>query len=251
MSESQLKNVNAWVPIAYCVRMVQLDLDDYTNTQYEKLLQYAIRGYEKLHFTTMNSVKVAYLEMSDTNSVKLPSDYVDYYKIGMVVNGVVWNLGLNNEIALPRDQECGNDIRDISSGGSPSFGYYYTDHYQDGAYVGGMFGVGGGFRQSYFRIDEARGQVLFTSTVPRNEIVIEYKSSGISAQTMVPRPAIDVLVAYIHWRRLKSRNRDSERREAEREWKEELSEFRAFTFAFKPKEYLDMLHEEQLQTPKR
>jgi hypothetical protein len=251
MSESQLKNVNAWVPISYCVNMVQLDLDDYTTNQYEKLLQYAIRGYEKLHFTTMNSVKVAYLEMTDINSVPLPSDYVMYYKIGMVVGGKVWNLGLNNNIALPREQACGDDIREAVTGGNPGGGYYYTGHMNDGGYVGGLFGYGGGFRESYYRIDEERGQILFSSGVPNGEIVLEYKSSGISAQTMVPRPAIDVLVAYIHWRRLKSRNRESERREAEREWKEELREFRAFTFRFVPSEYLDMLHEEQLQTPKR
>lgn len=234
--------------------MVQLDLDDYTTTQYEKLLQYAIRSYEKLHFTTINSVKVAYLKMNDINVVKLPNDFIQYYKVGIEVNGRVWVLGLNNDITLPRDEDCGEDSRELFGGNnqvSPQSGFYFTDHFQDGNFVGGLFGIGGGFRISHFRLDEARKQLVFDSAVPLGEIIVEYKSSGISAQTMVPRPAIDVVTAAIHWRRLQNKNRIREAQEAERVWKEELSEFRAFKFRFNSKEYVDMMHSEQKQTPKR
>ncbi len=250
--ESQLQSQSSVVPLSYIVRLTQMDLDDFSSTQYEKLLQYSILGFQELNFGTINSVKVAYLEMSDINTVKLPSDYVDYYKIGMPIGGEIWNLSINNNILLPRDIDCGEDIRDVIEGGSSiSSGYYYTPHYSNGTYNTAVFGISGGFRESYYRIDSARGQIIFSSTVPRNEIVLEYKASGISAQTMVPRTAINVLSAYVYWRRLRGKRRDSERREAEREWKEELSQFRAYTFRFNKTEYLNSLYMDRTQVPRR
>jgi hypothetical protein len=252
MGESQLQSQNSWVPIAYCVRLVQMDLDDYTTNQYEKLLQYAILGYQDVNLTSMHSVKVEYLQMNDTMAVDLPSDYDDYYKIGMEINGHFWNLGLNPKLTLPREEKCGNDVRDaVDSNGTGRGGYLYTSHYRDGNYVGGLFGVGGGFRVAQYRIDSARRQIIFSSNVPYGDIVLEYSSNGISAQTLVPRKAVATVVAYMHWRRLKGKNRLAERREAKQEWDEEKSQLRAINMRFRKSEYLDMLHAEQVQTAKR
>ncbi len=232
-----------------------MDLDDYTKGQYEKMLKYAILGYQELNIDSINSIKVQYLTMTDLNTVDLPNDYLQYYKVGMRVGGRVWNLGLNNDIALPREIACGDDSREIferSGDIATSFGFFYTDHFDtEGNFIGGLFGFGGGYREAHFREDKERHQLVFDSTVPRNEIVLEYKSSGISAQTMVPRAAINCVVAYIHWRRLKSKRREAERREAEREFKEEKSLFRAYLYRFNASEYLDMLHSEMIQSPKR
>lgn len=232
-----------------------MDLEDYSNGMYEKLLQYAIWGFEKLHYTTINSVKVAYLTMSDLNTVQLPNDYVQYYKIGIPIGGKLWNLGLNNDILLPRDLECGDDARELFAGnqGFSSFsgGFFYTSHMNNGEWVGGLYGVGGGFRQAHYRIDEERNQIVFDSVVPNSEIVLEYKASGISSQTLVPRVVSATVIAYIHWRRLTGKNRLAESREMERIWKEEMSELRSFKLRFNAKEYLDMLHEERILTPKR
>jgi len=245
------ERANNYVPLSYCVRIIQMDLEDYAGTNYEKLLQYAIMGFQKMNFNDIHSIEVKYLPISDINTVELPSDFDDYYKIGLLRNGEVWNLGLNNNIAMPRAIECGEDAREITTGRGNRGGYFYTDHYLDGQFVDGLFGIGGGFRESCYRIDKKQGQILLDSTVPNGEIVLEYQSNGISSQTMVPRRAVDAIVAYVHWRRLKAKNRDNERYAAEVEWKEEINEFRALNMAFKPSEYLDMLHSNMIQAPKR
>lgn len=249
-----LQTQNAFVPISYCVNLVLMDLEHYSGKLNEKILQYAILGFEDLHYTTINSVKVAYLEMDELNRVKLPNDYIDYYKIGIGVGGQVWNLGLNNSIIIPKEYECGNDAREIFiNGGVPDLtsGYYYTDHYSDGGFVGGLFGIGGGFRESRYRIDTERRQILFDSPISRSEIILEYRSNGISAQTLIPREAVASIVSYVHWRRLFGKNRHSEMNNYERIWKEEVSQLRAFKYQFKASEYLDMFHAENVQTVKR
>lgn len=251
---SEIQNQNSVVPLSYCVRMMQMELDDYSGQTYEKLLQYAIKGYEKLNLTVLTSVKVAYLTMDELNRVEMPSDMVDYIKIGMNVGGKIWNLGLNNNIAIPREISCGNDARELfTNGGDPSvaYGYYYVNHYHNGDFIDGLFGFGGGYRQAYYRLDWDRGYILFDGSVPRSEIVIEYKSNGISAQTMVPRKATEAIVAFIRWRRLLSRNRLPEMREMERIWKEEVSELQAIELQLKPSEFLDMYHQETMLAPKR
>ena len=65
-----------------------------------------------------------------------------------------------------------------------------------------MFGLGGGFRSTYYRIDKKEGVIILGGDIPLGEIVLEYLSSGInlSGKTYIDDDMREVLIALIHWK---------------------------------------------------
>lgn len=244
--------IQSFVPVSYCVNQALIDMEDFSGLQKERYTNFAIRAFETLRMFSINSVKVAYLSMNELLCAKLPDDYIDYVKVGINMRGVIWTLGMNSDIALPRDADCGNDARDLYTGNLvyPTGGYYFTDHYRDGEFVGGLYGMGGGFREAYYRIDRERHQIVFSGPTPRGEVVLEYKSSGISSQTLIPREAVNAIVAYIHYKRNINKDRVSMLTFKEL-FDEEEQKLRSLNFKFTYEEYMDMLYSNSRQTLKR
>lgn len=244
-----------FVPISYCVNETLLELEDYSGKQVERYTGLAIKIYRDLNLTVLHTaLKVAYLTMDSLNTVTLPIDYQQYMKIGIPVNGRLWNLGLDESLLLPDGVSCGDDARElfVDNGGisGPDFGYYYTDHYRDGQYVGGLYGIGGGYRQAYYRIDEEQNKIIFDGPVQQSQIVLEYKTTGIGPQTLVPRQAISAIVAGIHWRR-NIRKAASVWSPLMNAYLSEERRLQAYENQFDPQKYLDMMYETTYQTAKR
>jgi hypothetical protein len=252
MSE-QLEHQPGFVPLSYCINQALVELEDYTERQRERFTVIAIAGYRELNFTVINSIKVVYLQMDDILNVKLPTDYIRYIKIGMPIGNRIWNLTVDDTILLGRSIACGEDANELFTTTNPTpvgYGYFFTGHYRDGQYINGLYGVGGGYRKAYFKVDKERGVITFDAPVPRSTIVLEYKSDGISAQTLVPKEAINTIVAYIHWRR--NVNKDNATRERFKiDFLEEERALKSLNAAFNVTEYLDMMYDTTYQTAKR
>jgi hypothetical protein len=131
---------------------------------------------------------------------------------------------------LPRKtDDCGNTLPTVTQTLEdeivgqksliPNYGYYFAMHFRNGQYVGEMYGLGGGFNAAYFRIDWERRQIAFDSEVPSDEIILEYKSSGIdpSGGTIVPRKTVAALIAYIHWQRIENNDKIAESKKARKQ----------------------------------
>lgn len=197
--------------------MVQLDGDN-NFSKYQKYLQFAIRGMRELNLTSAPFAKTVHLEMLDNKAVNLPTDYIQYTKVGICVNGRVLILGLDNTLCLNDNySECGDPLEiamanlsnaqedGVSSDGFFGFGigYPFLDGFVDGQWVGGLYGVGGGFNsRGYFRVNEAMSQIQFTSNVPSETIILEYISDGINPDgtASVPKAAIEALITWVIWK---------------------------------------------------
>ena len=254
MSDSvRLEGQPGYVPLSYCVNQALIELEDFSERKRDAFNSFAISGFRELNFTTIESLEVAYLEMDDLNNIKLPRDYQRWIKVGMPVGNRIWNLGVDNSLLLGRGHDCGNDARELFEAEVPltyTNGYFYTGHWRDGRYVGGLYGAGGGFRKSYFREDKKRGIISFDSPVPRSEIVLEYISDGISAQTMIPKEAINAIVAWIHWRRnIKKDN--ATRKSFMQDFFDAESSLKSIENEFDITEYLDMMYATTHQSIKR
>ena len=72
------------VTIRYVVMSVLNRLQDYSMKQYKRYCQIAIEGFteELALYHTGVGVEVVYLHMSTAKTVQLPSDYIDYLRIG-------------------------------------------------------------------------------------------------------------------------------------------------------------------------
>lgn len=199
-----MKNLN------YVIHQVQVDLQDYSSNQYQRLLQFGIMGFRDLHWLVLPEIKVAYLTPNDALVADLPLDFDYYTKVGVCIGGQVWTLSTNKDMCLSRQTDgCGVDIPEPATLSIAAVtqqniatGYYFAPSFRNGQYVGELYGLGGGFNElGYFRVDYEKNRIQFQSTVPKTEIVLEYKSNGAdkSGDTVVPTNCVPAIRAYIHW----------------------------------------------------
>lgn len=261
----------AVVNLDYIVNSCISDLQIHNTNEYDRLLQFAVRGFRKLNLMVLPSIKVAYLTLNENNTIDLPNDFVSYTKIGVVIGGNIWNLTLNKNMALPRHlDECGNVLAaentmsflnqtsqglavstDISTFG----GIYYVPHWRNGQYVGEQYGLGGGInREGYYREDKEKNQIVFTNIV-QGEIVLEYKSNGITVEggAAVPQEAIEALIAYVDWARINNDDKKS-LGEKQMKWQHFVTEYdllMRYNSIFTGQEYLDLCWRTSKSAPKR
>lgn len=222
----------------------------------ERYANLVIRGFIDMNLYHISNVQVAYLKVNRDNTVDLTDDYIDYNKVGIEVNGRVWTLGLNENLALPRGMACGEDIRKVVSGNPNSYGlnygYYFPDHIRNGRFIGGLYGIGGGWNVAYYRIDKERHQIVLDGRVPKCEIVLEYVSTGVSItrQTLIPQVCLEPLIAFVNWKTT-PRERMGERAQAENSYIMEIEKLRAFENSMTADEFRDVIYQSFYAAPKR
>lgn len=233
------------------------DLGTYSQENFKRYMRWAIRGFGKLNIETINSVEVKYYYLDAQNSIDLPDDYLYYTKVGIKLHDKIWTLSVNDNLAIPTTEQCGQTISDLSKSSYPdlpSAGYYFADHYYGSSLVTNLFSYGGGFNVAYFREDKAKNKMWFQGSVPDSQIILEYKSSGvgIGEATVVPRVALEALIAYVHWQRLRfSKVSLSEKYEAKKQFLVEQQNLQDIELAFTMDEFLDALWSTSRQTVKR
>ncbi len=259
----------------YVVKSVMVSLDENNMRNYQKYLQFAIRGYRELNLTSSPAPKIVYLNMLPNKSVDLPSDYIKYVCIGIVRHGRILTLGLDDSIALGSQvSPCGDplpialnnfDLQFGAGGGLEvngtvdlgfGFNWQFLDSFRNSQWVGGLYGVGGGFNGlGYYRIDEANNRIQFSSEVPSNQIVLEYISDGINPDgtAAVPTPAVECLINWVHWKRMEFKKGSSlgEIEYAKQRYITTFNQMRHYNLSFSVQEYLDSLRTNVHQAPKR
>lgn len=199
--------ITGYVNLSYCVAMVEMDRQDYSGRLREIMTQYAIHRWSQRAMTKNQNVEVVYLEMDAQGIVDISTltDFVDYVKIGIPVNGKIWILSKNKKILKRRDELSAEQDALIFNNNTDTlpvdYGYYFAGHYVNGQYINGLFGFGGGLSRSYFTFDEEKMEFQFDSVVPRSEIILEYTSTGVkvTGATTIPRIYVDDIREYIHW----------------------------------------------------
>lgn len=250
--------IGAYLNLDYVVRSMQNELNDYSMNQYKRLLQLVIDGLGFLRIYHAGAIQVAYLKVNSAGIVVFPRDYIKYSKIGLYMHGQVVTLTLNNSMALNRAQICTEDIRVMEKESGRAIlstindGYYFAPHYRGGNYIGGLYGIGGGFNQAYYKIDEVAKQIQFNGIIPSGEIVLEYQSTGISSGTVISREELDPLKKYAHQLRVEYDDRVplSTKVRREEQFDKSVGQLRAFKGRFTMSEYLDILYRNKKQSPK-
>jgi len=204
------QDISGFVNLEYAVKTTIMRMDE-DDRNYEKYMQLAIDGVTKLNMGILPSVKVAHLTLDDMNSCNLPSDYIDYTLIGIEIGGRLWTLTRNTNISLPLGDNCGDWTRDtITTGSNENFlelspdvssGYMFNQHYYNGTQFSALYAAGGGFNKAYYRIDERNRRLimLVQGSLSGYNIVLEYTSSGVNKDTVIPRDAVEYLSSYIVW----------------------------------------------------
>lgn len=258
------------VTLRYVVMSVLNRMEDYTMRKYKYLMQIAIEGFTELSLWHLENLEVVYLTMNAAKAVYLPEDFVDYTKIGVPINGKLRVLTKHDRILLPREyfgsfiggvfvpdenfgEAVGNtDADDTVDAASLVF---FSDHFRGGQYVGGLYGMPGGVDDAYYRIDLENRMIVFSGSVPRSQIVLEYISSGVKTDgsTMIPREAVPALRTYLLWQSVENDSRTplNEKERRKRNHDEEVFALRNFQNTFTIDEYKRMCWSTYRQTIKR
>lgn len=241
--------------INYVVMSVLNRLRDYSMRHYSFLEQICIEGYTELNLWHLDNIEVVYLRMSEAKTVDLPADFVDWTKIGVPMGGKLRVLTNHKKILLPRLFEDGEPVGNTDDSSDPREHVYFTNHFSGGQFVGGLYGLPGGIDEAYYRLDRETRTIVFSGSIPRAEIVLEYLSSGVKlgGSTVIPREAVPALRAYLLWQLVENDPKvgaaQKERKKAQ--FEEQCHALDFFQSAFTADEYRRHVWKHTKQTPKR
>lgn len=261
--------ISGLVSTRYVVMSVLNRLQDYSMKSYLRLMQIAIEGLTELNlYHTKESLEVVYLHMSTAKTVQLPADYVDYVKIGYPIDGKLRVITKHDKLLLPRTfygsvvggvfvADTGDAVGNSDDGVDTSLsnGIYFSSHWRNGQFVGGLYGLPGGVDDAYYRIDIENRQIVFSGSTPRSEIVLEYISSGQKSDgsSLIPREVVPALRTYILWQKDENDSRIAynAKERLKREHEEAVEALRSFENSFTADEFKQMIFSTIHQSIKR
>ena len=250
------ERVTSYISIIDIVKQFMNQRREKSLANFESYVQMAIEIYSDINIFDNNNIQVAYISVNpDTNTAILPVDFISYTKIAFRKCGRLFTLTMNNDIALPPPSSiCSEDIEDVCETTSVDGGYYFAPHYRYGAYIDTLYGVGGGFNRAYYRIDMTNRTIVFNGSVPNDEIVLEYISSGVTSGTiLVPRQAVPSVIAGLQWKTIEY-SQDygiSDKERKERLYYAERRKLVSLNCSFSLYELMDALYEGYSQSPRR
>jgi len=200
-----------------------------------KLLFHAKRGIQEINYDALKNIKILEMDVCSDLKYILPADYVNYVRISLFTNGILYplieNFQTNYSSAYLQDDHCevlfdidGNALGSSSAidnkrimGTKPSL-YLNPGHPYDGkngyccdgnwyfSYgLGGQYGMNTSLanQNPNFRIDKKGGVINFSSDMANQLVILEYVSDGLERghddDVMINKLAEDYLYAYIRW----------------------------------------------------
>lgn len=250
----------ALVTIRYVIMSLLNRMNDYSLKSYLRFCQIAIEGIAEdlaLYHVPVAGSEVVYLHMTAAKTVPLPADYVDFLRLGYPINGKLRVITNHENLLLPRTFDTGEDVGNTDSGDTEgiSNALYFSDHFRNGVFVGGLYGLPGGIDSAYYRFDMENRQIVFSGSTPRSEIVLEYISSGLKndGSSLIPRELVAPLRNYVLWQKdiNDPRIANNAKLMAKNEYDESVAALRSLKLSFSSDEYLRMCYEGSTQSPKR
>lgn len=182
-------DTNAFVPISTVVHSFLNATGIYSKSNYKRFLRIVAENYTDLNINSTSLFKTAILTIDSNNSIPWPSDFVDYVRIGVLNGGKIYTLTKNEAIVGNLVMSCGEEI------GSADLSDAISEDWSVG------FGINSGTNFIYYRSDKETRRIIFDGDGIGREIVLQYISSGVSAdgQTMIPVAMVKLMRKYLHW----------------------------------------------------
>jgi hypothetical protein len=226
-----------------------IDSDDYVNNVSDTMVRnLALRGIRDLGFDIMKRIKAANLNVSATNTVTLPADYVDLLKIGIVgEDGLVYVFGENKNKNLLANNA--GDLPDYLLGYSDFIYRNFVNSTTDGR----LYGYGGGHYSGEYRINLGENRIELTLGTGTDTVYIEYiADEALAADPSVHVYAEQAIRAYIYYHLVerKSNVPAVEKGRARQEYYNERRLANARLKSFSKEEALKTIRKNFVQSPK-
>lgn len=201
------------------------------NVERYTVLFHAKRAIQELNYDALRNIKVLELQLGSQLKMVLPPDYVNYVRISLLRNGVLFQLTENRTVlsATAYLQDNNLDIifdlnGEVVTGTSKldimrqdkqlyvgpgfyngSYGWVYNGDWYFGYGIGGRYGLetDAANRNPKFTINKAAGVIDFSTGVEDGYIVLEYISDGMEngddSLITINKLAEDYVYNYIKW----------------------------------------------------
>lgn len=200
-----------WATVDNIVRRQLLE-KSYPIHWYAEYLFHASTCIRQLSTDTLKIINSANLPVNtDSNSVTLPSDFVDDIAVTIPVGDLLQYVPKKNNLNPLRihDATTGQFVpyTDLTTQGENTvFGfignwYWFWNISDYGEPTGRYFGAGGGEKLNGYMLVKERNQIQLTGTFTSENVVLLYISDGqsIDNATRVDSLAIDAIKSYINW----------------------------------------------------
>lgn len=175
----------ALVSIKTIASNISAGMGDSTGKYEFTLSRHLLSGWREMNIYLNQefNIKTAILEYD--NVISMPCDFIMQTKVGILhENGRLAVLSLDKSIRPEKlnQTQSQNRINDIFCGNYIGDMYPFYNCFRGGNFLGELYGFGRGVHaEGYYNIDKKTGEIMIGSLVPQDaEIVIEYKSDGIS-----------------------------------------------------------------------
>jgi hypothetical protein len=172
--------------------------DEMVNRSYARLYQLAVLGLRDIYHDKPVANKEIPLDVNEDHTVTLPNDFIKLRRLYIIAAGQRIAIGLNENMALPTKNDCGDDVVDQPSDDTtpawiyPFYGIEYT-----------QFGVGGSFNKyGYYRIFPELGYIALQMNIDFDSVVMEYEADieTVGDDYVVAPYDVEALKAWIFWK---------------------------------------------------
>lgn len=259
------------------------ETDDYTANSSEVVIRnFALRGMRDIGFDLSNKIRSLKLDVNTANNtVELPDDFVGLNKLGIVgTDGKVYVFTENKNINKSQSyaNSAGTAVGKASEAAdSDSDGVYDrvddtgatqgagTDSLDDvfesfvfrnfvyGTSNGRLYGIGGGNRVGYYRLNQDQGRIELDTSSNYTEVVIEYVADEArSSNPTVPVFAEEALRTYIYYKLIERKSNVplSEKQRARSEYYNERRLAKGRLSTFTKEDALQVIKKNFRQSPK-
>lgn len=231
------------------VREMLIEVGESNENKYAKYLQHGISGLREMNMDFAGFPTTVQLPVQTTDTVNLPSDYINWVRVGAVdAFGNICALGLNPNISLHQKyNSCGVPISSVTNSVNASYTVVegdslpaaangweqYSDSWRNGEMLGRMFGVGGGNSPNgCFTVDKTNNTLVLQDVTVQN-VMLEYLSdlTLVDGHYLVHPFIVEALKCYIFWK-AHSRNLRVGLGDKEQARREYFNEYRRATLRF-------------------
>ncbi len=175
-------------------------MGDSTNRFKFTISRHLLSGYRQLNLFVGQDTEIKTEVLEYDNAINLPCDFVYETKVGILYNNNLAVLTLDKSIkkeALTQ-QASQTFVDNVFDGVFAGNSYPFYNCFRGGSYLGELYGQGRGvYSEGFYNLDRKDGVIYIGSLVPEGaEIVIEYKSDGISDGLKLVPSELEMCLSY-------------------------------------------------------
>lgn len=193
-----------WITLDSCINDYLTESEQSIH-KYSKLFHVGFRCMEDLGLDFFYQIKTIALTPNDNKTIDLPSDYLNYTKLGVLNGrGELIPLTYNEKLTSLNDINPNRLLNVASNGiaGQYSFSSPTFFNYWNGSSYGNLYGVSyAGLSGGGFKIDYANNVILLDPSFAYTQLVMEYVASPVEGQEYyIPMQFRGAMISWLAWK---------------------------------------------------